>query len=263
MRRNKVIEKLKKGETAFGGWSLMGSLEAVEMMGYAGFDFVIIDRQHTYYGLERSENLFRAAEVANITPIVRVPDKRAASIMKALDAGALGILVPTISTVSEVREVVKAAKYPPQGERSACPETRAVHYGMQEWKSFVDWSNENTMVWLLVEGPQGVANFREIVKVEGVDVVMIGPFDLSQSLGHPGEPEHPEVVGHFKRMLEIARESKVEMATVLFEENPQDVKKKADYWIDLGCKVLLPVSDRAIMKCGLTRMMQEMNTIKA
>jgi 4-hydroxy-2-oxoheptanedioate aldolase len=259
MMDNKLIEKLKKGQPVAGCWSLMGSLEAVEMMGYSGFDFVIIDRQHTYYGLDKTENLLRAATLAGITPIVRVSDKSSASIMKALDAGAMGILVPTVSTAHEAELIVEAAKYPPLGKRSACPDTRAVQYGMLEWESFADLSNQNTMVWLIVEGPEGVKNFSEIVKVKGVHSIVMGPFDLSQSIGYPGKPNHPKVLEHLEEMVKIAKGAMVQMVAVIFETDPIQIKEKADQWIARGCNILTVASDRTTILNGFTLIAQKLS----
>lgn len=261
-KKNKVIEKLDNAQITVGCWSLMGNPEVVEMMGYVGFDFVIIDRQHTSYGLDVAENLIGAAEMTSITSIVRVPDKRPASIMRALDAGALGILVPGISTSHEAELVVDAAKYPPVGKRSACPETRAVQYGLRKWESFVEWSNQDTMVWLLVEGPEGIANFSEIIKVNGVHAIMMGPFDLSQSLGYPGKPDHPEVLRNLEKMVKVAKEAKVHMIAVLFETDPIRIKEKADQWITCGCNILAVASDRSIIASGLTHIIQKVSKVR-
>lgn len=141
-----------------GTWAQMASPEFVELVGHVGFDFVIIDLEHGSFGIETAVNMIRAAEAANTAPIVRVASGSEWEILKVLDAGALGILVPGVSTAEQAKQVVRAAKYGPTGIRGACPATRATGHGAWAWSEYLRWANSETMVWLLVEGVEGIRN---------------------------------------------------------------------------------------------------------
>lgn len=163
----------------------------VEMCGHAGVDFVIIDNEHGPAGIESTEHMLRAARGAGIIPVVRTlePD-----ILRMLDIGASAIQVPQVNTAEQARRIVAAAKYPPVGSRGAAFSTRAAGYGFFGGDPHVKASNEGTSVIVMAETRMAIENIDEIVAVPGVDAVFFGPNDLSFSLGHPGQMQHPEVV---------------------------------------------------------------------
>jgi 4-hydroxy-2-oxoheptanedioate aldolase len=185
--------KLEKGETVYGPFVKSTDPALVECAGYAGFDFVILDMEHGPAGFSELQNLIRGAEVSGIIPIVRTSDSSEISISRALDLGAKGVQVPQIHSVSEAGQVIRAAKFYPQGQRGVCRFVRAAAYSALPRKDYFRQANE-ALVILQVEGSQVLDELDELLQVDGLDILFIGPYDLSQSLGVPGEITHPRVM---------------------------------------------------------------------
>jgi 4-hydroxy-2-oxoheptanedioate aldolase len=249
---NKVKVALQENRTAIGTWVQMATPEIVEVVGYQGYDFVIIDMEHGQFGFESVPNMIRAAEATDVTPIIRVPQNEESIILKVLDAGAMGVLVPGVMTKEQAEKAVKAAKYGPEfGIRGACPWTRATQYNVKDWVEHVQWSNEETMAWLLIEGKQGVENFDEILSVPYIDALVMGPFDLSQSLGIPGQLDHPLLLETLKTMVEKASEKGIQMVAVMLSEfESNQIQASIQKWRDLGCKIMTVGGDRALLSVG-------------
>jgi 4-hydroxy-2-oxoheptanedioate aldolase len=193
MMKNALKEKLAKGEPALGVFVSYPSPDVVEMCGYLGFDFVLLDAEHGPMGVESAAHLLRAAQCANITPIVNVPSSNPQTIGRYLDIGAMGIQVPQVNSLDEATAIVKAVKYHPLGQRGMA-RPRAGHYGILE--SFPDYiaeANKETMVIASIENIEGVKHLPHILDADGIDVFLIGPSDLSQSLGMPGQVGTPLV----------------------------------------------------------------------
>ncbi|MFZ5814415.1 MAG: HpcH/HpaI aldolase family protein [Bacillota bacterium] len=165
----------------------------VEMAGFAGFDFVIIDNEHGPAGIETTENMIRAAKAAGIVPLVRVSGANVQEILRTLDVGASGIQVPQVNTAEQCRLVVEAAKYPPLGNRGVAFSTRAAGWGFFGGPAHLTGSNEKTVVVTHIETGLAVQNLDEMLAVKGIDVMFIGPNDLSVSLGYAGNYNHPDV----------------------------------------------------------------------
>ena len=246
-------EKLGRGGVVVGTWVQMASEEAAEMAGYAGFDYVIVDGEHGHFGVETAARLIRAAEAAGTAPIVRVADHAPIGIMKALDAGAAGVLVPGVATAEQARRAVAAARYAPTGERGACPAVRATHHGLLPWPEYSAGANRDALVWLIVEGPDGARNFEEILGVEGVDGVMLGPFDLAVALGCDGDVYHPRVVERLAEMTRQATARGVAVAAAVFEVEPAAIRERTRTWLDLGCRILAVGGDRFVLAAGFRR----------
>jgi 4-hydroxy-2-oxoheptanedioate aldolase len=194
MRKNTVKEKLKAGRGVAGVFCNLPSPGAVEMLGLMGYDFVIIDAEHGPMGPDICEHMVRAADASGIVPIVRVALNLPQNILRYLDAGALGVQIPMVNTREEAERVVASSKYPPLGRRGLAS-TRASGYGVGMGQAeYVRMANEETLVVVQVETREALANLEEIAAAETVDVVFLGPTDLSSALGHTGETDHPEVL---------------------------------------------------------------------
>lgn len=176
----------------------------IEAAGYANLDFVILDQEHGSLGLETLHNHVRAAEVAKMTSIIRVKGVDAHAIGSALDTGANGVQVPNISTREQAEEAVKTARFYPLGKRGVCRFVRAAQFGTQERNIYFSEANKS-IVALQVEGLEGVSNLDEILNVKGFDILFVGPYDLSQSVGTPGEIDTKEVR---ELIIQIARKAK-------------------------------------------------------
>ena len=258
---NRVKERLSRGEIALGGVAQMSSPEAVEIIGAAGYDFVWIDMEHGAFYFETAVAMIRAADAMEMTPVVRVPDHTPSFIMRMLDAGVMGIMVPGVSTREHAEAVVRAARYNPLGYRGACPMIRAAGHQSENWGQFVKWSNENVMVWLLVEGKEGVDNFESIIQVPGIDAIVMGPFDLSQSLGHPGEITHPEVVSRIEGMFQKTRAKGIDMVTVVFSTEPDQMLIEAKRWVGLGSRIVAAPADKNFLTASFNSAAKNLRAI--
>ncbi len=197
MQNVHLKERLRCGETVIGTFSGIPSPSLVEAIGYSGLDFIVIDAEHGPVEMQTAENIVRAAEITGMAPIIRVPDNQSHLILRALDIGAHGVQVPHVSTKEEAELVIEYSKYYPQGKRGLSPFTRAGKYGSTA-ENHTLRNNENVIVVVNIEGVEGIQNLNEIITVPEIDVIFIGPYDLSQSLGKPGEVEDPEVVAFIK-----------------------------------------------------------------
>jgi 4-hydroxy-2-oxoheptanedioate aldolase len=249
----KLCEELKNASFTLGTWSQCASPEILEIIGYSNFDFTIIDTEHGYFGLETAENLVRAAEAARIMPIIRVAVNEPHLIMKALDIGAQGVIVPQITSSEGAQRAVSAARYQPLGTRGACPCVRAGQHYVREWDHYARKSNEEAAVILLVEGPEGMANIREIVATEGLDAVMIGPFDLSVSLGVGGQLDHEKVTNFFVDAIELCKEAGVEIIVPNFDLDQEKARAAIAYWRTLGCKHFTVGTDKLLFADYMAR----------
>ena len=194
MRPNTMKQKLQAGQPVFGSMITFPSAPVVEMLGFLGYDWVLIDNEHGSITVDLAEDLIRAAEFAGTAPIVRPVGNRPEIIAPFLDRGAWGVQVPHINTAEEARAAVSAVKYYPEGERGLFSRGRPADYGFSgSTPEYVAAANRNTLVCLMLEEVEAIANIPELLQVPGVDVYFIGAGDLSQSMGYPGQQTHPEV----------------------------------------------------------------------
>ncbi len=194
MRENTLKTKLESGSAVFGVMITFPSPPVVEMMGYLGFDWVLIDNEHGSITVENSEELVRAAELSGIAPIVRPVGNKPEIIAPFLDRGAWGVQVPHVNNAEEARAAVDAVKYHPAGHRGIFSRGRPASYGFSgSTAMYAEEANRNTLVCLMLEEVEALDNLEELLAVEGVDVFFIGSGDLSQSMGFTGQQTHPEV----------------------------------------------------------------------
>ena len=194
MRDNQLKRKLQRGEVVYGPFMNCSYGSFIEIVGLTGFDFAIIDMEHGPLEVETAEDLCRAGQGAGLSPIVRVRKNDAPQIQRALDIGSAGVQVPQIETRADAEAVVRAAKYQPLGMRGLSFFTRAGDYVVYGQEGITDRLNEEQLVIIHIEGQRGLENLDEIVAVPNIDVVFLGPYDLSQSFGIPGQVNDPRVV---------------------------------------------------------------------
>lgn len=193
LRPNPLKAALRAGRPQLGSFVKFSDPAAVEILALAGFDFIVIDREHTQFGDEAMVHHIRAAHLNGLTPLVRVREFNAAAILHALDAGALGVQVPQVNSVARAREVVDAVKYPPMGRRGFAATQRSAQYGFADPVAYAAQSNAETLVCVYCESTEAVACLDGILEIPEVDVVFVGPADLSASLGITGRSDHPQV----------------------------------------------------------------------
>ena len=203
----------------------------IEAAGYSGLDFVILDMELGPNNYKSVENLVRASEVSNILSVVRVSHNEPWLISKALDTGALGIQVPNISSLDEAKQAVKNARFFPIGNRGVCRFVRASEYANVPKEKYFTQSNE-TILCLQVEGISGLKDIDEILKLDGFDVLFIGPYDLSQSLGIPGDIYNDKIMGLYTEIVTNAS-ANGKMVGTFYDE----IERKK-WFINAGIKYL-------------------------
>lgn len=212
-RPNAVKARLRAGGKALGCWTVLGSPAAVELLGFAGFDYILLDQEH---GLGEPSNLTAQLQAMSATPatsVVRVPWNDHVYLKRVLDAGVEGVMVPSVETAEEARAAVAACRYPPLGRRGAAASSaRASNYGMAP--DYVATCADHLLIVLQIEFAKGVANIDAILAVEGIDVMFIGPHDLSGTVGQLGNLKHPEVAALIARAEERILASDIPMGTV-------------------------------------------------
>ena len=222
LKQNRVKKALTQGEQVYGAFISIASPRIVEIAGYAGLDYVIIDNEHSTINDETLENMVRAGEAVGISVLVRIVENRDSIILKVLDLGADGVLVPHIGSKEAAAAVVKAARYYPEGHRGQMSSGRRAGYGSVDRMAYLTGMGNEVMVMLMIEDVEGVQNIDEIVSVPGIDAIVVGQGDLSQSMGLLGQPNHPDVVKARDRVFAAARAAGIavtgrELATVAYD----------------------------------------------
>jgi 4-hydroxy-2-oxoheptanedioate aldolase len=232
MKKNYLKDALKNGKTVLGPFLKLTDPAVVEVMGFAGFDFVIIDQEHGPISIQNTQNMIRAAESVGITPVVRVNKNEETSILRTLDIGAQGIQIPQINNKENAINAVKSVKYSPQGERGVCRYVRAANYSSMDKYKYFEYANQETIIISHIEGVEGINNLEEILSVPELDVIFIGPYDLSQSLGIPGKVNDPLVIEKMKEVIKKCKKRNIAVGTFA------DDTETAKFWISLGVQYM-------------------------
>lgn len=226
MQNGTFRTQLLEGETVVGTFQLLDSVMVSEMIGIAGMDFVIYDQEHGPLTAETTLGLCAAAQNRGVAPIVRVRENDPAEIQRALDVGSAGVQVPQVETRADAEAAVEAARFAPVGSRGLSKYVRAGNYWGGD--AYTEAQNDDVTLIVQVEGERGVENVDEILDVEGIDSVFLGPYDLSQSLGVPGEVHHEHVQARMEEVCRHAADANVAMGA--FADDPT----MACRWIDAG-----------------------------
>jgi len=248
--------RFKIGDPLTGCFVMLPSPAVVEMLGYAGFDYVILDAEHGASGTETLENQLRAAKGAGIPALVRTVGKTLGEILRVLDAGADGIVVPHVCSAEEAREIVRSAHYPPFGVRGLATTARAGRHGFSTVQQHLEDASARILVLPQIEDAAAIECAKEISEVEGVDGVFIGPADLSISLGFPGNPTHPVVANAIKKIAsEILAAGKTPMTFVNSATDIETAKSRGIHNVVFSTTALFAAVLRDTIK--LSRQIQE------
>ncbi len=202
MRENTTKAKLKAGETVVGCFLRYAEPSLAELVALQGWDFLIFDGEHGPLEVRDIEDLCRAAEARNVTPIARVPTNQQHILLRYLDTGIQGVHVPWVNSAVDADAAVRGVKYGPRGLRGLAG-TRASDWGMSgPLGEYTEMANSQTMVIIHIETIEAVDAIEDYLAIEGIDVLFLGPTDLSQSLGVPGQIHHPDVKAAMKRVAE-------------------------------------------------------------
>lgn len=240
MGSQSLARRMEDGETVLGTFQTMDSAMVSEIAGLAGFDFVILDQEHGPLTAETSLELRAAAQRGGAEPVVRVRENSPSEIQRALDIGASGVEIPQIETRSDAVRAAEAARFAPIGERGLSPYVPAADYDGGD--DYTARQNEETAVIIHIEGEEGIANLDEIAAVEGIDVVFIGPYDLSQSLGIPGKVADERVE---RRMVDICERTADAGKLIGTYADDAEMARK---WIDAGAQFVAISVDAPILK---------------
>ncbi|MBA7573024.1 5-keto-4-deoxy-D-glucarate aldolase [subsurface metagenome] len=243
MKKNNLKIALKEGKVVFGPFVKLIEPAVVEILGYSGFDFVIIDAEHGPISIESIQNLLRAAESVNTTAIIRVGNNDEILIQRALDIGAQGVQIPQINSKFDAAKAISSAKYSPEGKRGVCRFVRAANYSSMDKFEYFKVANEETLVIIHIEGSEGIDNLDEILSIVrgGIDVIFIGPYDLSQSLGLSGQLDHPLVIEKMKEVVCKCKKNKIAVGTFV------DDVDTAKIWVSMGVQYISYAVDTGIL----------------
>jgi 4-hydroxy-2-oxoheptanedioate aldolase len=206
---NRVKECYEAGKQSIGTFLNLGSGVSAECLGIAGVDYFIFDTEHSPFDLAEISSCVRSAELHRTTPFVRVKEISRSSILKVLDVGAKGIIIPGVKTAEEVAVIIEFGNYPPMGNRGFCP-TRCCDYGYtgaldQGIGPYMEDRNRDCLIVPQCETRECLEHIEEILEIEGVDGIFIGPFDLSIALGKPGQFADAELTTAFDRVLRACK----------------------------------------------------------
>jgi len=203
MRVNLTKEKLLKGETAIGcALQVYRSPEIARTFAAAGFDYVFIDLEHGAFDLETAQDMITAANGSNITPIVRVAELAYSLVARLLDSGAQGIILPRVEDPRLLEEALSWMRFPPMGKRGYGVNATMIGYEARGFQEIIEHQNRNTLAVVQFETTTAMDRADELLSVKGTDVAMVGPADLSISLGAPGQFEHPSLISTVEKLME-------------------------------------------------------------
>jgi len=242
--RNELKWRLKRGDICLGAWIHILHPVSVRSLARSGVDWVLFDTEHGAASFETLDLLVREVCGSGATPLIRVVWNDMNAIKRALDTGALGVVVPLVETREAAENAVRYTRYPPEGVRGCAPGRPASAWGVST-EEYLDHVNDEMFVAVQIETGRAVENVEEIVSVDGIDATFIGPTDLSTSTGHRGQPFHPEVVEMMRRVIEASEAAGVApgIAYGLGVEHLREL-------IDMGFRFIGIGSDVSLMSYG-------------
>lgn len=253
MRINKVKRALQEGKTVFG--TMVNSFRGtavVQMVANAGFDFLFIDMEHGDYNTETMAEMVRACRLCDVVPLVRVSDCQYHLMARPLDAGAMGLMIPRVETLAQVKQIVQSVKYPPWGIRGSNPSVSHSDFEPVNVKDFNENQNRELLTIIQIESPLGVRNVEKLVAVEGVDAAVMGPNDLSVTSGLPGQTEHPKIEKAIEKVVAACGKHGKFAGTHL-----GSIEALAK-WHAKGMRIMTWSGDTAILRDGFRRGMAEL-----
>jgi 2-keto-3-deoxy-L-rhamnonate aldolase RhmA len=248
IKSNPVAALLRAGKPAFGTWiTLSPHPRTVKILSAAGFDFVLLEMEHTDFTMETIGVLAMLARECGIVPIVRPPGTmKPHDLTRPLDAGAQGLLLPSVDTAEDMARIVKATKYHPLGNRPMNLRGPHTDYYAGKPREIIDHLNRETLSVAMIETRTAIDNLAEILKVPGLDCIMIGPDDLSQDLGVPGELQAPILLEAYEEIFARCKAAKVPYG--LSAQSPEMAKT----WVSKGC-TWVPYQNDAAMVLNAAR----------
>jgi 4-hydroxy-2-oxoheptanedioate aldolase len=245
--KNTTKAKLQNGETVVGTFVFLGDPAIVEIAAIAGLDFVIVDAEHSPRDSSEIEAMIRAADARGITALVRVSGLNEKEILRALESGAHGIVLPQLESGEQAAQAVAAMRYPPYGTRSSCRQTRAAEYGRwaADFATHADEADREVLIVGLIETEAGLKNLDEIIEA-GIEVAFLGRSDLASSMGLRGDVTHP-------RLERVAKQFVADVETHQCWPGIVPYQGAGD-WATLGCPFIVLGTDVNVMLAGFRKL---------
>jgi len=255
LRENRVKRALKQGRVVIGTMiSEMRSPAIAQIMAGAGFDFIFIDMEHGAYTIETVADLIKVARLTGIVPLVRVPDPHYFLLSRPLDAGAMGLMVPRVEDLATVEHIVRSVKFPPLGSRGCSTFKGHSDYTHVHTRQFTDFQNEETLVILQIERRKAIEQIEEMAAVPGVDMCLIGPNDLTLSLGANSRHD-PIVVAAIERVIAAC-----DAAGIASGIHIADVEELG-MWMRKGMRMITCSSDTGFLSSSAVQVVQALRAL--
>jgi 2-dehydro-3-deoxyglucarate aldolase len=241
LKKSELKKKLKEGKLSLGSWITIGNPIIAEVMAKSGFEWLTIDMEHSVITLDIAQDLIRTIELNNCTPLVRVHENDPYLIKRVMDAGAHGVIVPMVCSKEDAEKAVAAVKYPPIGSRGiGLARAQDYGFGFEEYKK---WLEKESIVIVQIEHIDAVKNLKEIITTKGVDAFIVGPYDISGSMGIPGEFNKKEFKNIIPQIMKISKKLK---KTAGFHVVPAD-SKEVNKIINMGYRFVAISLDTLIL----------------
>lgn len=252
MKKNKVKQALAEGKTVVGTMiTEMRTPEVARLLAASGFDFIFVDMEHSAYSFENLTEIVRTGKAVGLTCLARVADPQYHLVARTLDSGAQGLLIPRVETREAVEDVVRFAKYPPWGERGFGIRSVVGDYEKVSVKDRITEQNEDTMIIPQIERVRAIERIEDLISVKGVDVALIGPQDLSISLGAPGEHKHQKIVDAIRKVVDACEKHGV--VSGIHTPNIEDLL----YWKDRGMRMLTYSTEATLLQSAASEAVAE------
>lgn len=226
MKFSKLKQKFAENRLTIGSWITLAHPAIAEIMSKAGFDWLVVDLEHSVITIREAEELIRIIDLCGVVPLVRLSANDPVQIKRVMDAGAHGVIVPMVNSATEAEQAISAVRYPPQGRRGVGL-ARAQGYG-NNFEQYLNWVNEEAVVIVQIEHIDAVNNLEAILSIDGVDGFIVGPYDLSGSLGVPGQFEHPLMEEAMERIVSVGLASDKTPGIHVVEPNTEELKLRLD-----------------------------------
>jgi len=256
MERKKLKDSLRNREKLFGAWVSYAEPSITETFAKAGFDFLAIDMEHSTITLPQAQRIIAASQFYNVPCLPRPVSHSNDFFKPLLESGSDGLLVQMVNTTDEVEKIINYLKYPPIGKRSYGV-NRAQEYGFEFNNYITNWNDESTLI-IQVESIEAVNNIDNLLSYDQIDGVMIGPYDISGSLGVPGETNHPKVIEASKKVINSCKKFGKSCGTQLNDPNPKNIQSL----FDLGYTYAILGSDLFVLWKWAEQMQQIIKKIR-
>jgi 4-hydroxy-2-oxoheptanedioate aldolase len=243
LKENLTKARLKEDNVVYGTMVRMTRTpEVIPVLANAGWDYIVVDTEHCAFDSETLKDMALVASYEPLTMLVRVPDKHYHQLAQTLDFGANGLVIPRVETMEQASVIVESTKYFPLGQRGASKTCVGARFPEVGTMDYLEWANRETLIVVQIESEKGVENADEILAFDGIDAVMIGPFDLSQSMGIPGQMENPRLQDSFTRVIESCQKNGV--APGIHLQSYDAVER----WVEKGMRFITFQYDMSLLR---------------